>query len=188
MDSVLRECRRKEAAHARFPVALPLTAFEEYMLRDDRPNYPMNIIARLRFAGQLDRRATAAALEHGCRTPSPAAGQDSANSGGPSGMGPAADRLPSIPWLDGPDTIACPDAADRSLFGTRFEGLGRQRSRSIVRCRCRYTTRPATARPCSKSSTTSCKAMPMLVGRKDASIELVALRWRGPAGTGDVSV
>ena len=42
---------------------LPLAAFEEYMLCDDRPQYPMNIIARLRFAGQLDRRATAEALE-----------------------------------------------------------------------------------------------------------------------------
>ena len=42
---------------------LPLVAFEEYMLRDDRPGYPMSIIARLRFAGQLERRATAEALQ-----------------------------------------------------------------------------------------------------------------------------
>jgi NRPS condensation-like uncharacterized protein len=46
-----------------FPSPLPLVAFEEYMLWDDRPNYPMSIIARLRFTGQLDRRAAAEALE-----------------------------------------------------------------------------------------------------------------------------
>ena len=46
-----------------FPSPLPLAAFEEYMLRDDRPAFPMSIIARLRFAGQLDRCATAEALE-----------------------------------------------------------------------------------------------------------------------------
>jgi hypothetical protein len=45
-----------------FPAPLPLTAFEEYMLWDDRPTYPMSIVARLRFAGQLDRAATAEAL------------------------------------------------------------------------------------------------------------------------------
>jgi len=42
---------------------LPLTAFEEYMLRDDRPAYPMNIVARLRLTGPLDRRAATAAWE-----------------------------------------------------------------------------------------------------------------------------
>ena len=34
---------------------LPLVPFEEYMLTDDRPAYPMNIFARLHFAGHLDR-------------------------------------------------------------------------------------------------------------------------------------
>lgn len=46
-----------------FPLPLPLAAFEEYMLWDDRPTHPMSIVARLRFAGQLDRRASALALE-----------------------------------------------------------------------------------------------------------------------------
>jgi hypothetical protein len=46
-----------------FPLPLPLTAFEEYMLCDDRPTYPMSIIARLEFSGRLDRHATVAALE-----------------------------------------------------------------------------------------------------------------------------
>ena len=33
--------------------ALPLVPFEEYMLLDDRPAYPMNFFLRLRFAGCL---------------------------------------------------------------------------------------------------------------------------------------
>jgi hypothetical protein len=39
------------------PWPLPLTAFEEYMIRDDRSAYPMCIIARLQFAGRLDTQA-----------------------------------------------------------------------------------------------------------------------------------
>ena len=42
---------------------LPLAAFEEYMFRDDGPGYPMHIIARLRFAGQLDRADATRAFE-----------------------------------------------------------------------------------------------------------------------------
>lgn len=34
--------------------ALPLTPFEQYMLLDDRPAYPMNFFVRLRFTGRLD--------------------------------------------------------------------------------------------------------------------------------------
>jgi len=45
-----------------FPSPLPLAAFEEYMLRDDRPKYPMSIVARLKFCGQLDRQTTTEAL------------------------------------------------------------------------------------------------------------------------------
>ena len=40
---------------------LPLTAFEEYMFRDDRPAHPMNIVVRLRFSGALDRDAASVA-------------------------------------------------------------------------------------------------------------------------------
>ena len=42
---------------------LPLVPFEEYMLMDDRPAYPMNFFIRLRCAGRFDRTAldTAAA-------------------------------------------------------------------------------------------------------------------------------
>jgi hypothetical protein len=37
--------------------ALPLTPFENYMLDDDRPDYPMTFFIRLQFAGQIDQRA-----------------------------------------------------------------------------------------------------------------------------------
>lgn len=41
---------------------LPLVPFEEYMLADDRPAYPMNFFFRLRFTGFLDPGALDAAL------------------------------------------------------------------------------------------------------------------------------
>jgi NRPS condensation-like uncharacterized protein len=41
---------------------LPLVSFESYMLADDRPAYPMNILVRLRFSGRFDRAALAAAM------------------------------------------------------------------------------------------------------------------------------
>ncbi|MFM9059133.1 MAG: hypothetical protein ACKOSQ_08425 [Planctomycetaceae bacterium] len=47
---------------------LPLTAFEEFMFRDDRPSHPMAIVARFDFAGGPPPRALAttftAALRH----------------------------------------------------------------------------------------------------------------------------
>ncbi len=42
---------------------LPLTPFEEYMLSDDCPAYPMTGIERLQFSGFLDRGAFEAALK-----------------------------------------------------------------------------------------------------------------------------
>ena len=38
------KCRRGKQRMPDFPSPLPLAAFEEYMLRDDRPKYPMSII------------------------------------------------------------------------------------------------------------------------------------------------
>ena len=43
--------------------ALPLTAFEEFLIWEDRPAYPWSIFARLRFSGRIDRRAFEAAVE-----------------------------------------------------------------------------------------------------------------------------
>jgi len=36
-------------------LALPLTAFEEFLIWEDRPAYPWSIFARLRFSGRIDR-------------------------------------------------------------------------------------------------------------------------------------
>jgi hypothetical protein len=46
-------------------MTLPLEVlpFEEYMLRDDRPGYPMNTFARLRFSGPLERDAAEMAFQ-----------------------------------------------------------------------------------------------------------------------------
>jgi len=41
---------------------LPLAPFDEYMLQDDRPAYPMSSFARLRFSGRMDRKAATAAF------------------------------------------------------------------------------------------------------------------------------
>lgn len=46
---------------ALFPA--PLTVFEEYMLLDDSPTYPMDIFRRLRFSGRLDVDALRRAVE-----------------------------------------------------------------------------------------------------------------------------
>ena len=43
--------------------SLPLTAFEEYMLCDDRPAYPKTGVFRFRFSGRLNRPAFEAALD-----------------------------------------------------------------------------------------------------------------------------
>ncbi|MEM7311878.1 MAG: hypothetical protein AAF497_01880 [Planctomycetota bacterium] len=45
---------RSEYEHL-FP--LPLTVFERLMIEDDRPGYPMNIVAKLHFRGRLDQPA-----------------------------------------------------------------------------------------------------------------------------------
>ena len=42
---------------------LPLTAFEEFLIWEDRPAYPWSIFARLRFSGRIDRRAFESAVE-----------------------------------------------------------------------------------------------------------------------------
>jgi len=46
---------------------LPLTCFEEYMLGEDRPAYPMSCVFRARFSGFLDRGAFEATLADAVR-------------------------------------------------------------------------------------------------------------------------
>jgi NRPS condensation-like uncharacterized protein len=42
---------------------LPLSPFEEYMVRDDRPSFPMDFFVRLRFSGHFTRAALQAAVQ-----------------------------------------------------------------------------------------------------------------------------
>lgn len=51
------------------PAVLPLatTAFERYMLTDDRSSHPMTFTIRLRFSGIVDREAFSAAIDRGVR-------------------------------------------------------------------------------------------------------------------------
>ena len=41
---------------------LPVAAFEDYMLADDRPAYPMNFFIRMKFSGTIDQQAAEEAL------------------------------------------------------------------------------------------------------------------------------
>ena len=139
---------------------LPLAAFEEYMLRDDRPKYPMSIIARLRFAGQLDRQATAEALETAvARHPLLRAKVCKTRTGRLKWIA-SPDRAAAISWIDGQEPDRLPSMQPIDLFsepGLRSWGIAdSQRARSC----CKYITRLATAKRCSKSSTTFCEVMP----------------------------
>ena len=99
-----------------FPSPLPLAAFEEYMLRDDRPKYPMSIIARLRFTGQLDRRATTEALETVvARHPLLRAKVRKTPAGRMEWIA-SADRPPAISWIDGPGHNRLPSMQPINLF------------------------------------------------------------------------
>ena len=99
-----------------FPSPLPLTAFEEYMLRDDRPKYPMSIIARLRFAGQLDRRATTEALETVvARHPLLRAKVRKTPAGRMEWIA-SADRPTAISWIDAPGHNRLPSMQPINLF------------------------------------------------------------------------
>ena len=83
------------------PSSLPLTAFEEYMLRDDRPAYPMSIVARLRFAGALHPPAANAALKAAiARHPLLRAKTRLAANGRYEWVG--VDSPPAISWIEGP--------------------------------------------------------------------------------------
>jgi NRPS condensation-like uncharacterized protein len=85
-----------------FSAPLPLVAFEEYMFRDDRPSYPMGIVARLRFQGQLDRQAASAALEQVVsRHPLLRARIQEARPGRFAWV-PAENHFPAIEWTEGP--------------------------------------------------------------------------------------
>ena len=99
-----------------FPSPLPLTAFDEYMLWDDRPKYPMSVIARLRFVGQLEHGATAEALETVVARHPLLRAKIRKTPTGRLGWIAVADRLPPIDWIDGPGYDRLPSMRPIDLF------------------------------------------------------------------------
>ena len=95
---------------------LPLAAFEEYMLRDDRPKHPMSIIAQLRFAGQLDRRAAAEALQAVVARHPLLRAKVQKTPAGRLAWVSAEDHLPSIRWFDSPQHDQLPFMRPIDLF------------------------------------------------------------------------
>ena len=88
---------------------LPLVPFESYMLADDRPAYPMNCFARLRFSGRFDHAALDAAMAIAVsRHPLLAA---VVRRFGRQDFWVAADQPPVIQWLSTPPADSLPPLA-----------------------------------------------------------------------------
>ena len=99
---------------------LPLAPFEEYMLLDDRPAYPMDCFCRLRFSGRFDRSALDSAFEFAtARHPLLAATVH--RNGRRFEWVPAGELSPKVRWETMPPGNACPHAARIDL--TRQPGF-----------------------------------------------------------------
>jgi hypothetical protein len=100
---------------------LPLAAFEDYMLADDRPAYPMTFFFRLRFSGRLDRAALRAAARAAvARHPLLGAVIHPAN-GKKRCWVTVEDPAPSIYWVEDATADGLPHATEIDL--TREPGL-----------------------------------------------------------------
>ena len=99
---------------------LPLVPFEEYMLLDDRPAYPMDFFFRLRFSGRFDRSTLDSAFDVAtARHPLLAA---MVRRGGRRfEWVPAGELSPKVCWATMPPGNTCPPAARIDL--TRGSGL-----------------------------------------------------------------
>lgn len=88
---------------------LPLVPFESLMLVDDRPAYPMNCFARIRFQGRLDRAALESAMAVAVsRHPLLAA---VVRRSGTQEFWVAADQPPALQWRDTPLVESFPPLA-----------------------------------------------------------------------------
>jgi hypothetical protein len=87
---------------------LPLTAFEEYMLVDSRPAYPMDGFLRLRFSGRFEGAALSAALAVATQRHPLLAAQVRRGRWGRWEWYPAPDGPAPIRWLAGPAGDAFP--------------------------------------------------------------------------------
>lgn len=114
---------------------LPLTCFEEYMLHDDRPAYPMNGVFRLRFAGHLDRDAFEAALANAVqRHPLLRATIDRKSKRRPRWIDHP-DWLPTVQWQAETNPSGFPSAAHVDLTqepGTRVWIVDREDGHDVV--------------------------------------------------------
>lgn len=115
---------------------LPLKPFEDYMLADDRPAYPMEFFMRLRFAGRFDRAALEAALATALsRHPLLTA---VVQSRGRKHFWHPAPAAPVIQWKDEEPSDAIPnlDALDiTTTAGMRVVALaGSQRTDLVLQC------------------------------------------------------
>ncbi len=99
---------------------LPLVPFEEYMLSDDRPAYPMDFFCRLRFSGRFDRSALDSAFGVTvARHPLLAA--TVRRNGRRFEWVPAGELSPKVCWATTPPDRACPPSERIDL--TRSPGL-----------------------------------------------------------------
>lgn len=88
---------------------LPLVPFESFMLADDRPAYPMNCFARIRFRGRLDRTALESAMAIAVsRHPLLAA---VVRRSGSQDFWVAADQPPAVQWRNTPLVESLPPLA-----------------------------------------------------------------------------
>ena len=108
---------------------LPFVPFESYMLADDRPAYPMNMVMRLRFSGQFDRATLETAMSTAVsRHPLLAA---VAHRSGCRWIWRPAERPPTIRWLDALPAESLPRLApldvrvEAGLRVVSCEGVGR---------------------------------------------------------------
>jgi hypothetical protein len=113
-SSIFADAKSGIAPNSSLP--LPLAAFEEYMLRDDRPKYPMSMIVRLRFAGQLDRRATTEALETVIARHPLLRAKVRKTQSGRLEWTTAADRAAEISWIEDPGDDRLPAMQPIDLF------------------------------------------------------------------------
>lgn len=95
-------------------LSLPLTAFEEFMLWEDRFAYPYSCFARLQFTGRIDREGLESALRTVMpRHPMLAARLEMRGRRPFWSMQP--DAMPRVEWLAGPTGQALPAARRQDL-------------------------------------------------------------------------
>jgi hypothetical protein len=114
---------------------LPLTPMEEYFLRDDRPDYPMTGVCRLRFSGFFDHGHFHAALASVAeRHPLVRATVEQKRFGTPRWM-VTPDRFPAVYWDVAPTETGFPPLPFMDLereIGARFHVVRRETGHDLI--------------------------------------------------------